>query len=45
MLVDASAGDACGVGSLSTEWLEGSIIEVFVALFALVEIGAGGVED
>ena len=43
MLVDAGAGDACGVGIVSAEWLEGTDAETMVAMVALVEIGAGGV--
>ena len=38
--MDASARDACGVGSVSAERLEGTIVEMFVAMVALVVVGA-----
>ena len=45
MLVDAGAECEDGVGTLSTEWMEGTTAEAVVPLRALVESGETVVED
>lgn len=45
MLVDADAGCEDGVGTLSTEWMEGTTAEAVVPIRALVESGEKGLED
>ena len=45
MLVDADAGCEDGVGTLSTEWMEGTTAEAVVPLRALVESGEADIED
>ena len=44
MLVDADAGCEDGVGIVSAEWVEGTIVETVVPIRALVEVGEKGVE-
>ena len=45
MLVDAGAECEDGVGTISTEWVEGTTAEAVVPLRALVESGEAVVED
>lgn len=45
MLVDADAECEDGVGTISTEWMEGTTAEAVVPLRALVESGEMVVED
>ena len=44
MLVDADAGCEDGVGTLSTEWVEGTTAEAVVLIRALVESGEAEAE-
>lgn len=44
MLVDADEECEDGVGTLSTEWVEGTTAEAVVPIRALVESGEKGVE-
>ena len=45
MLVDAGVECEDGLGVVSTEWVEGTIVETVVPIRALVESGEEGVED
>ena len=45
MLVDADEESEDGVGTLSTEWMEGTTAEAVVPLRALGEVGEADVED